>query len=145
MREQLIEGFEYDLWANRKWLSVLPTFAEPDHAKEVFAHILRAQHIWLTRVVSEEEVAEPSEDLEEALESLHHRWVDLLRTCDPGAFVSYTNLSGQAFFNTVEQIARHVVNHGTYHRGQLRGLMDAQKSEGFEETDLIRYYRECSK
>lgn len=141
MRELLIDGFRYDRWANLAWLEALPTFADRDRAESIFRHILSAQRIWLVRTLSEEEAPPPTDDLGEAIDRLHQGWIGLLETCDPGAFVSYTTMAGEPYFNTVEQIARHVVNHGTYHRGQLRGLKQAEGSEDFPETDLIRYFR----
>lgn len=42
----------------------------------------------------------------------------------------------------LSEVAHHVFNHGTYHRGHLRGLADAAGFEDFPETDLIRFYRE---
>jgi uncharacterized damage-inducible protein DinB len=141
MREQLVDGFRYDLWANLRWLPTLEKFADPEQAGDIMRHILRAQHIWLTRTISEEEVGPLPEDLDAGLNQVHEAWVELLRISDPGAFVSYTTLKGESCFSTVEQIARHVVNHGTYHRGQLRGLCQAEGLEGFEETDLMGWYR----
>lgn len=142
MKELLIEGFRYDAWANRAWLPVLLSFRDPERAEAIFRHILLAQRIWLVRTLSEEEAPPMPESLGDAIEALHRAWLHLLDTCDPGAFVSYTTMAGEPYFNTVEQIARHVVNHGTYHRGELRGLAKAEGFDGFPETDLIRYLRE---
>lgn len=142
VRELLIEGFRYDAWANQAWLPVLPTFQDRDRAEAIFRHILQAQRIWLVRTLSEEEAPPLSDDLGEAISRLSEAWIALVATCDPGAFVSYTTMAGESHFNTVEQIARHVVNHGTYHRGQLRGLKQAEGSDGFPETDLIRFLRQ---
>ncbi len=142
LRASLQEGFDYDLWANRKWLEALPNLPFEAQARRTLDHIVGAQHIWLTRCLSEEEAGQRLSDLAQDLEAKHAGWTELLRTCDPGAFVSYTTLSGDSWFNTVEQIARHVVNHGTYHRGQLRGLAEAAEFMDFPETDLIRFFRE---
>ncbi|HRI42829.1 MAG TPA: hypothetical protein PLL78_02280 [Fimbriimonadaceae bacterium] len=142
MRDLLIEGFRYDAWANRAWLAALPTFDDRDRAEAIFRHILVAQRIWLVRTLSEEETPPFSDDLGEAVSRLSEAWIALIETCDPGAFVSYTTMVGESHFNTVDQIARHVVNHGTYHRGQLRGLKQAEGADDFPETDLIRFLRQ---
>jgi uncharacterized damage-inducible protein DinB len=42
---------------------------------------------------------------------------------------------------TIGEIAHHVINHGTYHRGHLRGLCDAAEFTEFPDTDLIKFYR----
>lgn len=141
MREHLAEGFRYDLWANRLWLDALDNYGNPATAEAIMRHILAAQHRWLVRCLSEEEVSPLPDDLRAGLEDVHTQWLELLRICDPGAFVSYETMAGDPHYNTVEQIARHVVNHGTYHRGHLRGLAAAEGLEAFPETDLIGYYR----
>lgn len=141
-RESLIEGFVYDRWANERWLSVLDDMPRPDRAGEIFHHIVWAQNTWLKRCLSDEEVPDLPEDRRAAVAQANEGWIELLKTSDPGAFVAYTNLQGESHFNTVEQIARHVVNHGTYHRGHLRGLCEAGGFDGFPETDFIRFARE---
>ena len=141
-RETLIEGFVYDRWAKERWLAILGDMPDPTRASGIFRHIVGAQNTWLKRCLSEEEVPDLPEDPGQAVIQAHEGWVELLQTCDPGAFVAYTNLQGESHFNTVEQIARHVVNHGTYHRGHLRGLCEAAGFAGFPETDFIRFARE---
>lgn len=142
VRLALQEGFDYDHWANRLWLEVLPRLPFEARAKEILHHILKAQHIWLERCISEEEVRSFSDDLASESVRLNEAWKDLIRICDPEAFVSYTNSRGESFFNTIEQIAKHVINHGAYHRGHLRGLAEAAGTDEFPETDLIRFYRD---
>lgn len=142
VRDALQEGFDYDLWANQRWLGAIPELPFGPRAKEILTHSLRAQNIWLERCISEEEVKPLSDNLSEEAVRLCEAWKELIRICDPGAFVSYTNSRGESFFNTIEHIARHVINHGTYHRGQLRGLAEAAGTDGFPETDMILFIRD---
>ena len=144
MRDQLADGFRYDLWANLKWADALQRFQDRERAELVLRHVLNAQHVWLTRSLSAEEVPNLPEDLSEGFQVMKTAWIEVLRISDPEAFVSYTTFKGEPYFDTAEQIARHVVNHGTYHRGHLRGLAQAEGWEDFEETDLIRWHRETS-
>lgn len=142
IRTQLDELWDYELWSNRKWLPHLARFQDEARAESVFRHILRAQETWLRRAWSEEDSGEWPTELEAAIEFGASQWRTFIRMCDPEAFVSYTNQAGDPFFQTVEQITRHVLNHGTYHRGHLRGLAMAEGWDDFDDTDLIRYYRE---
>lgn len=145
MRQQLQEAFDYDLWANAKWLECLPHLGNHRaRAEEILSHILKAQHIWLTRSLSNEEVADLPDDLVTGFNQLNAAWKEFIGISDPTAFVSYTNFSGESFFRMVEEIARHVINHGTYHRGHLRGLAEASGFEGFPETDFIRFLNETA-
>ena len=141
MREILHQSFQYDLWANEQWLSVLEKLEPADVAKDIFGHILFAQHLWLQRCISVEEVAEIPSDLNQATTELNRAWQDLIRISDPYAYVSFNTMDGNASFRMLEEIARHVANHGTYHRGELRGLARAQGFADFPETDFMRYLR----
>lgn len=141
MNDALIEGFAHDLWANLQWADTLAGFGmHRDAAEKVLWHVHRAQLSWLERCRGDES-PEPPTELRAALEASTAQWQEFLAISDPGAFVSYTTRTGESHFNTVEQIARHVLNHGTYHRGQLRGLAMAEGFEDTPETDLIVYYR----
>lgn len=140
-RDALIELQDYDLWANQKWLPALAGMPDPAVAEQIFAHILVAQHKWLAVVLSEEEVAPLTEDYEGQMNRLYHAWRDVLQHGDPNAFVSHER-DGQAYFYMLSEVAHHMFNHGTYHRGHLRGLADAAGFEEFPETDMIKFTRE---
>ncbi len=139
MREILVQNFEYDLWANQQWLSAIESLPNRQSAIDVMQHVANAQRIWLARCLNEENLPNLPASLGEAFEQLHEQWVELLRICDPTAFIAYETLQGEPCFNMMEDIAMHVINHGTYHRGQLRGMVG--DSDQFPETDLIRYLR----
>lgn len=140
-REALLELQDYDLWANRRWFGALSGMPDPGIARQIFAHILVCQHKWLSVVISEEESGALSENLEEEMNRLYAAWREVLQHGDPNAYASMER-EGVTYFHMVSEIAHHVFNHGTYHRGHLRGLADAVGFEEFPETDLIRWFRE---
>lgn len=135
MRDFLIEGFEYDLWANLRWT---PIVGQLDQAEPILRHVLQSQRIWLARCLGEESMRAWSDSLDEALKAANEDWIELIRIGDPEAFVTYER-NGKTHFQTIEQISRHVINHGTYHRGQLRNLAEGMD---FPETDFILFVRE---
>ena len=53
----------------------------------------------------------------------------------------YTNLRGEPFDDTYEETLFHVVNHGTYHRGQLIMMLREAGVTSLPGTDLIHYLR----
>jgi uncharacterized damage-inducible protein DinB len=49
-------------------------------------------------------------------------------------------MSGEPFTSSLGQMLRHVVNHSTYHRGQVTTML-RQLGVPAPATDLILYYR----
>lgn len=58
--------------------------------------------------------------------------------------VEYRNTKNPAFANPLRQMLQHVVNHGTYHRGQVTAML-RQLGANPLATDLIAFYREQSR
>lgn len=55
--------------------------------------------------------------------------------------IAYRNTKGQPFAYPLRQILRHVVNHSTYHRGQVTTMLRQLRTEPVS-TDLLVYYDE---
>jgi uncharacterized damage-inducible protein DinB len=139
MKELLIENFEYDLWANLRWLEFLP-HATPDE-QQIFAHIQGAQKIWADRVAGISATELPSaEPTLETLTTLNQTWIELIKSNDPEEVIHYKRTTGEPQSLQFSQIARQVANHGTYHRGQMRGLCQARNCTDFPETDILLFF-----
>jgi uncharacterized damage-inducible protein DinB len=141
-REALLELQDYDLWANRRWLEALDRFPNAERARAIYRHILSCQYNWLAVVMSYEESGTVADDLVAETDRLFAAWRDVLVNGDPNAYASYER-QGTPHFHMVSEIAHHVFNHGTYHRGHLRGLAEAAEFDDFPETDFIRWLREA--
>ena len=139
--DTLIDGFAFDAWANRQWWEYIQNKSLDDPDRTIFAHMLAAQKIWSLRV----EGAPPSSmpivvpSLENILE-LNQEWITHLKARSDDPLIHYKRLDGTPQHLRLGQIARHVIDHGTYHRGELRGLCRARNSEDFPETGLALYY-----
>jgi len=64
----------------------------------------------------------------------------ILDEIDLAAIINYSNSQGQPFSNSVRAILFHIVNHSTYHRGQIATEF---RNSGIEpiHTDYILYKR----
>ena len=54
----------------------------------------------------------------------------------------YKNMKGDPYENVVEEILYHLVNHGSYHRGQLVTMLRGAGVTQLVSTDLIAWFRE---
>ena len=138
----ITQAFDYDRWANRQWLNSLGGFKRIERAHQILEHVLQAQHVWLKRCGVEIPRQESDTSLQDLFDSTAMLWVMLMEQTNPDEIVSYKNSAGEDYAESVAQIALHVINHGTYHRGQLRGLAEADNYTAFPETDLILFLRE---
>lgn len=139
MKNHLTEAFNYDLWANLRWLEFLPQSTTEE--KQVFDHIFMAQKLWSDRVKGNSPTIFPIiEPTPENLNLLHQTWINLIQTKNPDETIRYKRTNGDPQTLEFSQIARHVANHGTYHRGQIRGLCQARECTDFPETDIIHFF-----
>ncbi len=140
MNPLLIKQFDYDLWANKLWLEFLLNTETSDSFRKIMGHILGAQAAWVSRIEGESPTSIPLPSLElSTLDTLYARWKAVLDFRAADEVIEYKRLSGESVKSTFEEIALHVVNHGTYHRGELRGLCRSDGHDGFPETDRIRF------
>lgn len=143
MHEHLDEMFDYDLWANLKWLRFLKSVDATAEEWAQLNHILGAQQIWFARIVGLSPTGfSGDEATSERFEKVHRDWKAAVNGRDLDQEISYHRFNGDAHTQTLKQIANHVLNHGTYHRGSLRGLLSARGNTDFPETDLLGFYIE---
>jgi len=116
-------------------------------------HCFAADRIWMVRVSGDPPVKfiDPERDMNLAV--LQNDWPRLIQkwqawassqTGDSlAAGVSWKDLKGNSFEMPAWQIALHLVNHGTHHRGQVSGFLRAMGKVP-PPLDLARYYRELA-
>lgn len=117
-------------------------------------HIFRADNVWFSRVAGEPfgniaDVPVPSSlpDLEKEWMALLQRFQNWYAQLQPNQYaieIRYTNSQGQPFSTPLWQVLLHLVNHSSYHRGQVVTMM---RQAGFRPptTDLIVFYRSLEK
>jgi uncharacterized damage-inducible protein DinB len=109
------------------------------------SHTLNAHHIWNHRIFGVAPALSVWQELELIYlqkintENFEHS-IELLQQKELDEKINYSNSKGQKFTNTVSEIHFHIVNHSTYHRGQLISLLKTQGVEPIV-TDYIFYKR----
>jgi uncharacterized damage-inducible protein DinB len=153
---------QYNAWADGKIAEILSNVDEklldkevvssfPSVRKTVF-HIWDAEQLWLGRLKGETLKGWPSANfkgdtkaLMEGYRSTSRELADLAGTKQPDYFagvITYKNTKGIEFSNSIADILFHVVNHGSFHRGQLITMLRQLGVEKFPAQDLIAYVRE---
>ncbi len=150
MNKQDVEFLnEYNRWANARMLDAaskltseqFTTDLKSSHrsVRDTLAHILAAEWIWLERWngTSPQALLNPVEF--PTVDSLQTRWSDL--ESDFQSFISglndeslekviaYTNTRGEVWKYTLGQMIQHVMNHSSYHRGQVTTMLRQLEAE----------------
>ena len=138
----IIQAFNYDRWANKQWISRIGGFKNFDRPYAILEHILSSQETWLKRCGAEIYPQTTDMSLVELFDLTTQGWIAVVEGSSFDDPIAYTTSIGNSYVQPLGHIALHVINHGTYHRGQLRGLAEADGYTNFPETDLILYLRE---
>ena len=150
MKEHLKELLEYSHHINSKLIEKFNDgdlhLAIPESTMRLFSHILNAQYIWNSRIDGEVEkfdgwMVHEKGDLEDLENQNFNKSLDILEKLELHKNISYINPKGEQFQNSIQQILFHIVNHSTYHRGQIAAEM---RKSGLEPvaSDYIFYKRD---
>lgn len=136
-------------WADARTLrAMVDSVSLPPHAVELFAHVLSAEHVWLSRLRGTAARTAVWSNLTIAeCDSLMHEnhagyaaLLDGLSDADLDGPVDYKNSAGQGFASTCAEILTQVAMHGAYHRGQIAQLIRAA-GDTPQATDFIAFTR----
>lgn len=162
-RNDLKELYSYNRWANHRTLSAAgkldgETFLRPmgnsfSSIRDTLAHILGAEWVWLERWQGRSPKALLNPADFPSVEALRTRWSSLeedyhqfLHSLAPELLrerLAYINRSGVGYAYPLWQQMVHVVNHSTYHRGQVTTML-RQIGAGPANTDFLSYYDEIA-
>jgi len=161
MKRHIYTQVDYNLWANKKTTNLLSSLADDVVSRPIFnsfptikdtlKHLHYAESIWLQRIKLDELTQIPWPDTHPTSEQLY---TDLVRASedlknyvfhieeDLGRTVSFITGEGASLSNTIEKIIYHVINHSTYHRGQVITMLKQLGIKEAVSTDLYYYYQE---
>jgi len=139
--EEIAGLYEFNRWANARTLEACEPLTAGELEREVggsfatvlgtLTHFIGAEWVWLERWHGRSPGALPTGfaglgDLRTRLDEIEAGQARVLSTLTParlGEGVSYTNFKGQPFTYPLGDMLVHVVNHGSYHRGQIATLL----------------------
>ena len=162
MKKEEIAGLvEFNAWANRRVLGAVGALTPEQFIKELgssfssvkdtLMHMFGVEWVWLERlhgrapsaIPDVEEFAEMAK-LTARYEEHENEFLNYVRDISQGELdevMEYKTLSFGPGRNSRWQMIQHVVNHGTYHRGQVVAMLRQLGAKGVG-TDLISFYRE---
>jgi len=151
MKDFFLKWYSYNAWANRRVIGSLERQAVTDEKIiSVMGHLVSANFIWLNRIKdlpkSKYELWGTYDvpTLKMMIGEADEQWMSFIRENENfDRILKYKNYVGDYFENNVQQIMIHLVNHGSYHRGQVAMLL---RQKGYEpiNTDYITYDRVLS-
>jgi len=153
--------FTYNDWANKRALQAASAltseqFTKPlgssfSSVRDTLAHMYGAETIWLQRFKGESPSAFPDLSQITDIASLEAKWtpgaadllnfVNGLTQADLDRVMEYKTMKFGVYSNPLWQSLQHVVNHGTYHRGQITTMLRQLGAQPIL-TDLMHFYRE---
>lgn len=119
--------------------------------RDTVAHIYAADRIWYTRWMGESPGGLIAYDTFPDVESIRKAWVELegqvrafveeLGEAGVSRVFEYKLMSGASGATPFSQMLAHVVNHASYHRGQVTTLLRQLGAPPPKSTDMITFYR----
>jgi uncharacterized damage-inducible protein DinB len=155
---ELLALYDYNEWANERVIRMLRALPEADYVRELeggwpsvratFVHLAGATDAWAERFSGKDVLELPKETslpkLEDAvavLLSAHARHRTHLKSLTREKLdrpFSWKNLSGEVKTAPFGIVVRHVVNHQTYHRGQISSMV-RRLGHAPVATDMVRW------
>jgi uncharacterized damage-inducible protein DinB len=153
-------AFHY--WARNRMLAAVDPLSPEQFKRELggsfgsvrntLVHTLSAECIWLSRWKGENPGRMLSPESFPDLPTVRNAWLDqeeslrsFFAPLDDAAIqqvIRYKTLAGVDSASPLWQMLQHVVNHASYHRGQVTTLLRQLGATPPQSTDLIAFYRE---
>ena len=159
--EEMVALYDYNAWADRRVVEaagalskeqfVKPLLSSYSSVRDTLAHILGVEWLWLERFGGRSPASIPDGNEFTEISSLKERWTQFeptllkfvrgLTETDLERVMEYKTMKFGVYRNPLWQSMLHLVNHGTYHRGQITTMLRQLGAQPIL-TDLIHFYRE---
>ncbi len=160
--EEIQTLVEYHYWARDRMFEAVERLTPEQFTRnlsnsfgsirDTIAHIYFAEWVWYSRWIGSSPSAFPSTDVFPDAGTLRRVWQD--QEAKLRLFVGsvgerhidkvfdYQLFNGQPAKSVFRHMLQHVVNHATYHRGQVTTMLRQLGAEPPKSQDLIAFYRE---
>ena len=161
MKELLLSYAKYNQWANKRVCDFLAQAEEEKLNQEIVSsftslrktifHVYGAQEIWLKRLDGNSPSVFPSYETKSSSETLRalletsQQIIDFVNSHSEEELqkeIDYKNVAGEKFRSSIRDIIQHVVNHSTFHRGQVITMLRQAGYTKLFDSDYIVFCRE---
>jgi len=153
---------DYHYWARDRLIEAVTLLTPQQYTRDLgnsfrsvrdtLTHIYFAEWAWHQRWIGQSPTKALEPDMFPDVAALRQAWqahegkvrelVERVGEAGLSRVIEYTLLSGQTGASVLWQMVQHVVNHATYHRGQLTTMLRQIGVAPPKSTDLILFYRE---
>jgi uncharacterized damage-inducible protein DinB len=158
LKPYLQELYEYNYWANKRYLTVAETLTEEqlfrkqghswDSVQAIFVHMLSSERMWPQRWRGEQGTFLDPKDFP-TVAAIRAYWVDVEKNmrnfiADQTEqsllnVITYTNPKGETFTLPLWQMVVQPPNHNTHHRGELAAMF-ALMNIPHPEEEVVQYF-----
>jgi uncharacterized damage-inducible protein DinB len=161
MKDLLLNYARYNLWANKRLCDFLAQAEEEKLNQEIVSsfasirktvfHVYGAQSLWLQRLGGVSPSVFPSYETKSSSETLSalletsQQLIDYVNSHTEEELqteIDNKNVAGNKFRSKICDIIQHVVNHATYHRGQVITMLRQVGYTKLFDSDYIVFCRE---
>ena len=159
--EEMLALYDYNAWADRRVLEAASALSKEEFLKpmgssfssirDTLGHIFGVEWLWLERFQGRSPASIPDGEEFTEVNILKARWMEFeptllkfvrgLSESDLDRVMEYKTMKFGVYTNPLWQSMLHLVNHGTYHRGQVTTMLRQLGTQPIL-TDLMHFYRE---
>jgi uncharacterized damage-inducible protein DinB len=155
---------DYHYWARDRMLDAAAALTPEEFTRDLgssfksvrdtLTHLYSAEWAWHMRWQGTSPTAPLPSDQFPDLASIRQQWiaqeakvrafVDGLDPAGVSRVMEFTTLAGQAGASPFSQLLQHVVNHASYHRGQVTTMLRQLGAQPPKSMDMIAFYRDTA-
>lgn len=159
--EDFLLLYDFNSWANRRTLDSCATLTDAQFVQDLgssfpsirdtLTHSMLVEWVWLERWHNRAPDKYPPTSDFPNLAAISARWAEIERNLldyvaslkpeDLQRIVNIKTMAGVPYSQPLWQMLQHLVNHGSYHRGQVATMLRQLQAKPVG-TDLITFYRE---
>jgi uncharacterized damage-inducible protein DinB len=159
--EELRQLVDYHYWARDRVLDAAAALTPSEFSRDMgssfrsvrdtLVHFYSAEWAWCSRWNGKSPAAHVAPESVPDVAALREKWAELesevrvvverIGSEDLARVIEYTMFNGDARASVFWQMVQHVVNHASYHRGQVTTMLRQLGATPPPSMDLITYYR----